>query len=259
MHHYYGNPLSIFLPLLKLDEFAMTATLIQWMEDDMISEHHITHIRMLSSFRNYVESLVLADPKKALRLLEDDDFLVTETIPGLLCDIKLYQKQFKMGFNLLVLLQAQFPSFSSLHKSRLMLLLDMLEVRDGLAENTDIVRKLVTFVRKIDIDHVGKLLQALRQLFASTDYDDVSEPFLEQITKWDTWYKELLEADDEYNARMDRKAKLLEGMVLEDEGSRNTVTAKKVQNQSIEHIKRKGTEANKIAMDIAEWCDRTLG
>jgi origin recognition complex subunit 3 len=259
MHHFYGNALSIFLPLLKQDELEMKTILQQWMLDKLINEHHITHIRMLGSFRNYVESLVESDPKKALRLLEDDDFLVTETIPGLLCDIKIYQKQFKIGYNFLVLLQAQFPSFSSLHKSRLMLLLEVLEVRDGLAENTDIVRKLVSFVRKIDTDHVGKLLEAMRQLFSSSDYEDVNKSFLDQISKWDTRYEQLLEADDKYNARMDKKAKLLEGMVLEDEGSRNTETARKVQNQSIEHIKRKGTEATKIAMDIADWCEKTLG
>lgn len=257
MHHFYGNPLSIFLPLLRMDEFDMTATLQQWMRKDLINEHHITHIRMLGSFRNYIESLAETDPKKALQLLEDDDYLITETIPSLLCDIKIYQQQFKMGFNLLVLLQGQFPSFSSLHKSKLMLLLEVLEAKDGLAENTDMVRKLVSFVRKIDTEHVGKLLKEMRQLFS--EYPDVNRSFLEQLTIWDTRYEQLMEADDEYSARMNRKAKLLEGMVLENEKSRHTETARKVQDQALAHLKRKGTEASKIAMDIADWCDKTLG
>ncbi|GAA5803291.1 hypothetical protein HPULCUR_008770 [Helicostylum pulchrum] len=257
MHHFYGNPLSIFLPLLQMDEFDMTATLQQWMRSELISEHHITHIRMLGSFKSYIESLVETDPKKALQLLEDDDYLIIEVIPSLLCDIKIYQKQFKMGFNLLVLLQTQFPSFSSLHKSRLMLLLEVLESKDGLGDNIDMVRKLVSFVRKIDTEHVGKLLKEIRQLLQ--DYDDVNNSFLDQVSIWDKRYEQLMEADGAYNARMNKKAKKLEGMVLENEGSRHTETAKKVQNESLEHLKRKGTEASKIAMDIADWCDKTLG
>ncbi|KAI7896366.1 origin recognition complex subunit 3 N-terminus-domain-containing protein [Mucor mucedo] len=257
MHHFYGNPLSIFLPLLQMDEFDMTATLQQWIRNDFINEHHITHIRMLGSFKNYVESLADTDPKKALQLLEDDDFLITEVVPSLLCDIKIYQEQFKMGFNLLLLLQKQFPSFSSVNKSKLMLLLEVLEAKDGLSENTDMVRRLVSFVRKIDTEHVGRLLKELRHLFS--EYENVNESFLEQLAVWDKRYEGLMEADDNYNTRMDRKSKLLEGMVLENEQRRHTETARKVQDQALEHLKRKGTEASKIAMDIADWCDKTLG
>lgn len=257
MHHFYGNPLSIFLPLMQMDEFDMTATLQQWMRDDFINEHHITHIRMLGSFKSYVESLVDIDPKKALHLLEDDNYLITEIIPSLLSDIKIYQEQFKMGFNLLLLLQKQFPSFSSVHKSKLMLLLEVLEAKDGLAENTDMVRKLVSFVRKIDTEHVGKLLKDLRQLFS--EYENVNKSFLGQVTVWDKRYEDLMKADDKYITRMDKKSKLLEGMVLENEQTRHTETARKVQDQALEHLKRKGTEASKIAMDIADWCDKTLG
>lgn len=257
MHHFYGNPLSIFLPLLRMDEFDMTVTLQQWIRNDFINEHHITHVRMLGSFRNYIESLAETYPKKALQLLEDDDYLITETIPSLLCDIKIYQQQFKMGFNLLILLQKQFPSFSSVNKSKLMLLLEVLESKDGLAENTDMVRKLVSFLRKIDTEHIGKLLKELRQLFS--EYEHVNQSFLEQLTIWDKRYGQLMEADDQYNAKMNKKSKLLEGMVLENEKSRHTETARKVQDQSLAHLKRKGTEASKIAMDIADWCNKTLG
>lgn len=256
MHHFYGNPLSIFLPLLQMDEFDMIVTLQQWMRNKLINEHHITHLRMLGSFKSYVESLAETDPKKALRLLEDDEYLITEVIPELLSDIIIYQKQFMMGFNLLVLLQGQFPSFSSLHKSRLMLLLEVLEPKDVSAENMDMVRKLVSFVRKIDTEHVGKLLKEMRQLL--NGYEDINTPFLDQISVWDTRYEQLLEADEKYNARMDRKAKELEGMLLENEVGRHTERARKAQNDSLEHLKRKGTEASKIAMDIADWCDKTL-
>lgn len=259
MHHFYGNPLSIFLPLLRKEEADIKATLQHWLETDVISQHHIENIRMLTSFRNHVESLIKTEPKKALQLLEDDDYLITETIPPLLCDIKSYQLQFKMGFNLLLLLQAQFPSFSSIRKSKLMLLMEVLEARGDFGEEGGFIKKLANFIRKIDTEHVGKLLKEMRQVLDDDFYQNVNEPMLKQLKVWDDRYELLMEADDIYNARMDKKAKRLEGMVLEDEGSRHTATAKKVQNESIEHIKRKGTEASKIAMDIAEWCDRTLG
>lgn len=259
MHHFYGNPLSIFLPLLRKEESDVKATLQQWMETGVICEHHIENIRMLTSFRNYVESLVETEPKKALRLLEDDDYLITETIPPLLCEIKSYQLQFKMGFGLLLLLQDQFPSFSSIRKSKLMLLLEVLEATGDFGEEGNIIKKLANFIRKIDTEHVGILLKKMHELFDDESYQSINESILNQLKIWDSRYEQLMEADDEYNARMDRKAKRLEGMVLEDEGSRHTATAKKVQNESIEHIKRKGTEASKIAMDIAEWCDKTLG
>lgn len=264
MDHFYGNPLSIFLPLLELEKSEAEAKLTEWLDEDMISEHHITYIRMLQSFKMYIESLVPDDPKKALRLLEDDDYLVTKMIPSLISDIKIYQQQFKMGINLIVLLQSQFPklkSFKSLRKSKRMILLDALDSRQTFSEEGDLVKLLVILIRKIDEEHIGKLLTELRQFADQEEYEHVNKSVLKQLDQWDVRFEQLMAADDDYVAEMDRKAKRLEGMVLPDEDigkGRHTETARKVQTQSIEHIKNKGTETSKIAMDIADWLDKTL-
>ncbi|CEG79752.1 hypothetical protein RMATCC62417_14181 [Rhizopus microsporus] len=78
MHHFYGNPLSIFLPLLKFDKQKMKERLKEWRSKDMLNTHHVIHIRMLSSFRAYIEKLATTKPRKALRLLEDDEELLTQ-------------------------------------------------------------------------------------------------------------------------------------------------------------------------------------
>ncbi|KAI7899494.1 origin recognition complex subunit 3 N-terminus-domain-containing protein [Cokeromyces recurvatus] len=264
MHHFYGNPLSIFLPLLGFEKTKTKSILSEWLDNNMLNEHHITFIRMLNSFKNYIEDLASTDPKKALRLLEDDRYLITEVAADLLDDIKIYQKKFKMGIHLLTLLQAQFPSFTSftsLKKSKRILLLEALETQKDFAEKGELIKSLVILTRKIDEEHIGKLLNELRDFFEQDDYKDISQPTLAQLDIWDSRYKQLSEADETFVAKMSRKAKLLEGMVLPEaqtEKGRHTETARKVQTESIEHLKRKGTEASKIAMSIAEWFEKML-
>lgn len=262
MHHFYGNPLSVFLPLMQHDKINTEDYLTEWMVRGMLNEHHITHVRMLNSFKAYIESLVSTEPKKALRLLEDDEYLITKVIPDLLQDIKIYQQEFKMGINLLVLLQAQFPSFTSftsLRKSKRLLLLEALEANDRFTEKGDLVKSLVILIRKIDEEHISKLLIELRQFFEKSEYQGINTSILEQLNEWQERFDHLMEADDKYTAKMEEKAKKLEGMLLPDvQTSRLTETARKVQTQSIEHLKKKGSEASKIAMSIAEWVERIL-
>ncbi|KAI9480879.1 MAG: origin recognition complex subunit 3 N-terminus-domain-containing protein [Benjaminiella poitrasii] len=265
MHHFYGNPLSVFLPLLKLEKSEIKDVLYEWSTSNMLNEHHTTFIRMFNSFKTYIENLTLAEPKTALRLLEDDEYLITDVLADLLDNIKIYQQEFRMGINLLVLLQAQFPSFTSftsLKKAKRLLLLEALETKNSFLEKGELVRTLVILIRKIDEEHVGKLLTELRDFFEQDSYKNISQSALSQLSEWDTRYQQLSEADDVFVAKMDRKAKLLEGMVLpeaQNDKGRHTETSRKVQTESIEHLKRKGTETAKIAMSIAEWCETTLG
>lgn len=264
MHHFYGNPLSILLPLLSLEQQDMVNTLSTWLDDEIISQHHIIHLRMLSSFRAYIESLVPTDPKKALRLLEDDTYLITQIVPMLLSDIKLYQEEFKMGINLLVLLQAQFPSFTSftsLRKPKRLLLLEALEAREGFTEKGDLVKSLVVLIRKIDEAHIGRLLEELSHFVQHSDYQHINQTILQKLEEWQARYDQLVGAEDSVMTKMDRKAKIYEGMVLPEAQSakgRRTETARKVQTQNLEHLRMNGSEISKIAMDIADWCETTL-
>ncbi|EPB91651.1 hypothetical protein HMPREF1544_01573 [Mucor circinelloides 1006PhL] len=256
MHHFYGNPLSIFLPLMQYDKSKMQDSLTGWMTNKVLNEHHTTHIRMLKSFRAYIEALASTEPKKALRLLEDDDYLITEVVPDLLDDIKTYQQEFRMGINLLVLLQAQFPSFTSfsnLRKSKRLLLLEALGSNDKFSEKGELVKSLVILVRKIDEEHVGKLLTELHQFFEKAEYQKISASAVKQLKEWQERFDHLAEGDAHHTAKASAK---LEGMLLPDvQASRSTATSKKVQTQSIEHLKKKGSEASKIAMSIAEWVE----
>ncbi|KAI8377134.1 origin recognition complex subunit 3 N-terminus-domain-containing protein [Choanephora cucurbitarum] len=246
MHQYYGNPLSIFLSLLEKDQQDMQQTVESWLYDDLLNEHHVTHIRMLSSFKSYIESLAQIDPKQALCLLEDDHTLLVQTVPSMLSEIKIYQKQFKLGFNLIVSLQAQFPRFTSFRKSRHLILLESLQTRatTDTDETQKTVHLLANLVRKMDEEHISQLLIEWRKLVDQAAYQDINQPVLEQLSLWEERYQNLMDADDDYTAH--------------GSGGRHTETAKKVQTQSIEHIKKKGTEASKIALSIADWIERTV-
>lgn len=241
---------------MQYDKSKMQDRLTEWMTNKVLNEHHTTHIRMLKSFRAYIETLASTAPKKALRLLEDDHYLITEVVPDLLDDIKTYQQEFRMGINLLVLLQAQFPSFTSfsnLRKSKRLLLLEALGSNDKFSEKGELVKSLVILVRKIDEEHVGKLLAELHQFFEKAEYQKISASAVKQLKEWQERFDHLAEGDAHHTA----KAKVnLEGMLLPDvQESRLTATSKKVQTQSIEHLKKKGSEASKIAMSIAEWVE----
>ncbi|KAI8641259.1 origin recognition complex subunit 3 N-terminus-domain-containing protein [Parasitella parasitica] len=255
MHHFYGNPLSIFLPLMQYDESRMKEYLTEWMAKETINEHHITHIRMLTSFKAYIESLAPKDPKKALRLLEDDKYLITRVIPHLLQDIKVYQQEFKLGINLLVLLQTQFPSFTSfasLRKTKRLVLLEALDANEGFAEKGDLVKSLVILIRRIDQEHIGKLLAELRQFLEKPDYHKINASAIEQL---DEWQQRVHHAMGSNNSQ----TQSFKEMSLPDvPSSRFTETAKKVQTHSIEHIKNKGSEASKIAVGLAEWIEKLL-
>jgi origin recognition complex subunit 3 len=261
MHHFYGNPLSIFLPLLSLDQSEMKKTLTVWLDGEVLGEHHITHLRMLNSFRAYVESLIPTNPKEALRLLDDDTYMITQVVPALLSNIKLYQEEFKMGINLLVLLQSQFPSFSSftsLRKSKRLLLLEALEAREGFTEKGDLVKSLVVLLRKIDEAHIGRLLIELRDFIQHDDYQRINQPILQKLDEWEARYELLIEVEDTNMAEVDRKAQSYEDMVLPEVRGRRTKTAKKIQTDNLEQLRMNGREASKIAMDIADWCNNLL-
>lgn len=244
---------------MQHDKSKMQDSLSEWMTKEVINEHHITHIRMLKSFKTYIESLAPTEPKKALRLLEDDRYLITEVVPQLLDDIKTYQQEFKMGINLLVLLQAQFPSFTSfsnLRKSKRLLLLEALGSNERFSEKGDLVKSLVILIRKIDERHVGKLLTELRQFLEKTEYHEISASALKQLDEWQERFAQLTEGHEHHAARANVN---LKGMLLPDvQESRATATSKKVQTQSIEHLKKKGSEASKIAMSIADWVEAVL-
>ncbi|KAG1375953.1 hypothetical protein G6F60_008619 [Rhizopus arrhizus] len=257
IHYFYGNPLSIFLPLLELDKQKMEEKLKEQFEKRMLTIDHINSIRMLPSFKAYIELLATTKPKKALSLLEDDEKLIKE-VPRLLTHIKQYQIGFTLGIHLIQLLQSQFPSFSSMRKSKRMIFLEALEAKEegGFASQSQLVKVLVSLLRKIDVNGISKLLKEMRTLFEQKKYTKINKEALSKLNEWDT---RLLQLE---NSKGNTSKKKMEGMILsniENEHGRHTVTAQKVQNESMEYIKKLGTEKSKLAIEIADWCNDYLG
>ncbi|KAJ3051094.1 Origin recognition complex subunit 3 [Rhizophlyctis rosea] len=113
--YYYGNSLSI---LTDLEEPADDGVL------DMLNEMHAYEIRVLKSFRKYVESNLEADPDEVRCLLTDDPYLFN-AIPTFLNNIQQYHVEFAAGFACLVVVQGtvNLPSYRrpkrTLHKMAL--------------------------------------------------------------------------------------------------------------------------------------------
>ncbi|KAI8147594.1 origin recognition complex subunit 3 N-terminus-domain-containing protein [Fennellomyces sp. T-0311] len=246
MHHFYGNPLSIFLPLMGKPDEHVRQTLKKWHESDVLSEHHTTNLRMLSSFRAHVDALADQNPQLALQLLDDDAFLLTEALPDFLRGLTRYQHEFQYGIELIRALQSQFSSNVGMRKSKRMLLLAALESRDGLT-NSEIILWPTSLVRKLDPEGLDQLLQRIRPVAKRFGF--------EAPLQWDERLQTLLGADEAYQRKVANK---LAGMVLPDEERRRTETAKKVQMQSMDHLKQAGTDKTKIAIEIADWISETL-
>ncbi|KAG2217511.1 hypothetical protein INT45_001798, partial [Circinella minor] len=249
MHHYYGNPLSIFTPLLNKSKQEIQDTLKEWYNTQIINEHHTTHLRMLSSFRMHVDAIADHDPQQALRLLDDDDseFLMTDALVDFIQGLKRYQHEFQYGIELIRALQSQFTNNIGMRKSKRMLLLAALEsVKTGLS-NSEIILWPTSLVRKLDpigLDQLVKRIHPIVERFGYSLPDD-----------WNGRLQTLLGADEAYQRKMEKK---LAGMVLPDEERRSTETAKKVQIESMDHLKHVGTDKTKIAIEIADWISETL-
>ncbi|KAI9021574.1 origin recognition complex subunit 3 N-terminus-domain-containing protein [Phycomyces nitens] len=264
MHCFYGSSLSIFLPLLGQERSEILGQLQEWQKRKLLTEDHINTLRMQPSFKAYIESICDTEPSKALRLVTDDEFFATEAMADFLCGIETYRQGFKFGLDLIQVLQGQFSAFSTLRKSKRMLLLQSLETRDGLvggdSNHSEVTRWLVSLVRKVEPDALESLLDALEGLMESNpEYKKRCMAVIDgesryRLPIWKKRLVELLGGDDEYVARMEKKAKRLEGMSLPDlEEKRNTETSKKVHAEAIAHMKRKGTETSKLAMEISDW------
>ncbi|KAI8876028.1 hypothetical protein K501DRAFT_262859 [Backusella circina FSU 941] len=260
MHHFYGNPLSIFFSLLPLDKADMISKLKKWNTNEVLIDDHATGIRMLRSFREYVESLVEEERSKALRLLEDDEYLLTEVVPELLCDISIYQQGFKLGIHLLEFLQSQFPKIPGMKKLKRVLFLEALEAHEGSESQGRLIKLITTLLRKINAEHIGNLLVEMHRLVDQEEYKNVNGELLDRLDRLKERYDCYLEADAKYIAKMNKKAKGLAGIVLPEVSSesRHTETAKKSESESVELMKKRGTEISKMAIEIADVCNENL-
>ncbi|KAL1928438.1 hypothetical protein VTP01DRAFT_2794 [Rhizomucor pusillus] len=257
MHHYYGNPLSIILPLLSSTEEDNSQQLAEWFKDDIFTEHHIAHLRMLPSFKRRVETLCEVDPEEALRLLRDDRYLVTKALPQALSELKRFLREFQYGVEILRTLQTHFSNLG-MKKSKRMLLLEALQNMNGLMDS-ELIKRPAHFVRKVAIPSLIELTKKLHTIAES--FADVSNDARDLIDDWHERLMALSEAKDDEMARMQRKEDQLAGLVLPDmekRSLRQTRTAQKVQMSSVDHLRTVGSERTKIPVEISDWILKIL-
>ncbi|KAI8974945.1 origin recognition complex subunit 3 N-terminus-domain-containing protein [Pilobolus umbonatus] len=252
MHHYYGNPLSLFLSLLEENLPTMKKKVKGWWVEGMFTEDHILSIRMLPSFRTFVESMAIFNPKEALHILEDDEYLILNTIPMLLSHMKVYQAEFRVGIKLIQTLQAQFPTVDSIRRNVRILLLDTLQGHENTEDKINLIKLLLKLIKTMKMDQIGKLIKNLRPLFSVDEISKNGKKALEILDEWEERYKSL--QNDTSSSQTD----MIEGMVAGKEGGRDTETSRKVQSETLEYIKKKGSEATKFTIEIADWCETKL-
>ncbi|KAI8335759.1 origin recognition complex subunit 3 N-terminus-domain-containing protein [Chlamydoabsidia padenii] len=237
MHHFYSNPLSIFLSLMGQSHRSIVTTLTLWHNNNITTADHAAHLRMLRSFRLYIEHLIddsstkdddtaqLEQQKQqqqqnrqhALLLLDDDTYLMTEQVAKWLVDLGNYQRHFKRGMALVQFLQSQFPAFTGLgRKTRRVLYLEQLENTQW-HKQADTLHWLVNLVRKMEATALGPFLQQLKLVLEQEghgqDDDDDDKKWMHQILVWQEQLDSLAQADKDELAKIKRREKKLEGMM----------------------------------------------
>jgi origin recognition complex subunit 3 len=294
MHHFYSNPLSIFLSLMGKSHQDILTTLNQWSTNDITTTDHAAHLRMLRSFRLYIERLI-DDPdgekdsalrqeqqqqnrQLALRLINDDAYLMTHQLAQWLVDLGNYQRRFKRGMALIQFLQLQFPAFTGLgRKTRRLLYLEHLENTQW-HKQADTLYWLVNLVRKMEATALGPFVKQLKLVFEqeSGGCNEMDQKWMDQILAWQEQLDALAQADKDEMAKVKKREKKLEGLMSlsgvsmknsdnnhhldNNDGTdgtasmaRQTKTSGKVQVTALEQLRQKGTVTSKIALEIADW------
>ncbi|CAM0138700.1 unnamed protein product [Umbelopsis sp. WA50703] len=255
MHHYYANPLSVFSPFSGSS--LSKETILTMYEDGHLTQDHATHIRMLPSFRTYIDTICESKPHEALRLLEDDAYLITDAVPRFLFDLDEYQKSFYAAFTIMTTVQACFPTFAGLRRSNRMLYLELLETKNGLV-NSEFVRWLVSLVRKMTVDSLEALLRGLCEL-VDGEHNETSpfvfeknNPELDSKKKVQGWMERLgmEEIQEDESADETHTAMVVEEQLPDLDEGRQTKTAKRVKMYI---ITKKGGEPVKVSNEIADW------
>ncbi|KAI7876829.1 hypothetical protein K492DRAFT_134816 [Lichtheimia hyalospora FSU 10163] len=261
MHHFYANPLSILLPLLGYDAERLKSTLTEWFEQGILCTHHATFLRMLPSFRMHVNALADQDPHEALCLLDDDAYLMTKALPKFVLGLQNYQHHFRYGIELIRILHQQFPDITGLRKPKRELLRMALE--SDTAALGEAIRLPADLLRKCEGDKLRRFLHQMHAVTMQFSHEEQGESGGDNnnMTLLESWIERLQQSMDAeitkaQESAMKRREKKLDAMVTDT--TRHTVTAKKVQDESVKYLKKTGTDKTKIAMEVADWISRTL-
>ncbi|ORX56783.1 hypothetical protein DM01DRAFT_1334342 [Hesseltinella vesiculosa] len=258
MHHYYANPLSIFLQLFGLDDVILDM-LKSWYDEGITNGHLASHIRMLRSYRKHVEQLVSEEQwATALTLLDDDAYLMTVQLQKWIQDLQLHQRHYKVGMRLIQFVHQQFPAFSGLmKKSRHQIHLEMLENPRWLDSDQTVVL-LINLIRKMELTSLPGFLDNLEIFLTDTlqqqDHDDMISGWLQQVGEWQ---QQLMASDPSLSKSKAKRVALLQNMLVSD-ATRHTKTSEKVHEHAIDHLKQKGSLGYRMVMDLADWFQQAL-
>ncbi|CAG8567994.1 10161_t:CDS:10, partial [Diversispora eburnea] len=176
--HFSKNPLSI-LSIIEPEKVNSRFS--------FINKNHMEMIRMQSSFRKYVESII-DRPEEALQLLNNDNYL-KNMLPKFLQNMKLYHQKFGAAFELVNYLQKFLSLDSGLLKARHELYSLALK-EPGLGENF-YIQKFVGVLMNLEIKELGELFQTMIEYFKgvskhlgimSQECKEIEE-FLDQLRK----------------------------------------------------------------------------
>ncbi|KAH6588634.1 hypothetical protein BASA50_010595 [Batrachochytrium salamandrivorans] len=164
MAYYYGNPLSCFQSLLKESAIVNDQTDMSW-----VSDIHYLRLRMLPSFKTYVESIRTTQPRLAYDLLINDHLLLDHSI-YLMSRVSVYQQRVRAAVNIVTGLQ---QSFESVYLKRPMCTL----VKDLLRENlmdSDLLKTMENVHKNQPLSKVKATLEEIKRILLNFPEPDSS-------------------------------------------------------------------------------------
>lgn len=254
MHHYYANPLSIFSPCLQSTVDENRSTLQEWHAAGLL-HHHVTVLRMQPSFQRHIDQLVETKPETALKLLQDDTYLLTEALPHFLTGLKQYQREFEFGLALLDCLHPHLPPNTVKRKTKRMLLLASLESSEGLSGDP-LVTLPAKAIRSLEPAALEALFDDVHALTEDTRYTSVASDAAARLEAWRKRLHTLVEEDAASSERLRKKLKELGGLDLANvsqTSKRQTETTTKAQASALDYLKQIAEEKIKVAMEVSDW------
>ncbi|KAK5673354.1 Origin recognition complex subunit 3 [Batrachochytrium dendrobatidis] len=162
MAFYYGNPLSVFHSLLHGESPINTETVPDW-----ISSMHYLRLRMLPSFKRYVDEISETHSELAYSLLTDDAVLLEHAM-YLINQLIKYQKYVKIAIEMVTDFQASFES-TYLKRPIRTLIKDMLH--DNLMK-TDLLKTMANVHKNQPLSKIKATLLRIKQtVLDSADMD----------------------------------------------------------------------------------------
>ncbi|KAJ3300169.1 hypothetical protein HK104_003779 [Borealophlyctis nickersoniae] len=203
MDHYYSSPLSVLTDVDDANAKLETT--------GILTEEHAIEIRMLKSFRRYIESIEETEPLDARKLLLDDKHLF-KCLPKFIAELRKYHSRYQSAFSCLLVLQTSVKSPNFNRPKRTLHTMSL----SGTEKLTEYISVLLSVWRKRKVsemkESLEQCLQALEALPTSGRTDVEAEisllkGLLNSITQFEASDEEESSSsdDEEYLLKYGRK------------------------------------------------------